>query len=121
MSPDPGQEERTLVLRAQDGETTAFEQLVDRHQGRLFRIAFTVVGDRQEAEDLVQETLVLAWRRLHLLEELARHAGHADLVRENLDGATMYELVAAREGWPATDWLTPWSPRRAQPPYGWDH
>lgn len=59
------------------------------------------------------------WVWLHLLEELARHAGHADLVRENLDGATMYELVAAHEGWPATDWLTPWSPQRAQPPYGW--
>ncbi|GAA0972869.1 hypothetical protein ENKNEFLB_01872 [Nocardioides aquaticus] len=59
------------------------------------------------------------WVWLHLLEELARHAGHADLVRENLDGATMYELVAAHEGWPATDWLTPWTPQRSQPPYGW--
>ncbi|VXB21613.1 mycothiol transferase [Nocardioides sp. AX2bis] len=59
------------------------------------------------------------WVWLHLLEELARHAGHADLVRENLDGATMYELLAAHEGWPATDWLTPWAPQRAQAPYGW--
>lgn len=59
------------------------------------------------------------WVWLHLLEELARHAGHADLVRENLDGATMYELLAAHEGWPATDWLTPWGPERAQAPYGW--
>lgn len=59
------------------------------------------------------------WVWLHLVEELARHAGHADVVRENLDGATMYELVAAREGWPATDWLVPWSPDRAQQPYGW--
>ncbi len=48
------------------------------------------------------------WVALHLIEKLARHAGHADLVRESIDGATMYELVAAREGWPETDWLTPW-------------
>lgn len=75
MSSEPGPDERSLVLRAQDGDAAAFERLVDRHQGRLFRIAFMVVGDRQEAEDLVQETLVLAWRRLHLLEEPAAFPG----------------------------------------------
>jgi uncharacterized damage-inducible protein DinB len=50
------------------------------------------------------------WVLLHLVEELARHAGHADIVRESIDGATMYELMAAAEGWPATDWLQPWEP-----------
>ena len=50
------------------------------------------------------------WVVLHLIEELARHAGHADLIRESIDGATMYELMAGREGWPATPWLTPWQP-----------
>lgn len=50
------------------------------------------------------------WVVLHLIEELARHAGHADLIREGIDGATMYELMAGREGWPATEWLTPWHP-----------
>jgi uncharacterized damage-inducible protein DinB len=56
------------------------------------------------------EAWSVRWVWFHLLEELARHAGHADLVREAVDGATMYELVAGREGWPATDWLTPWQP-----------
>ena len=50
------------------------------------------------------------WVLLHLIEEIARHAGHADVVRESIDGATMYELMAGAEGWPATDWLTPWKP-----------
>ena len=50
------------------------------------------------------------WVLLHLIEEIARHAGHADIVRESIDGATMYELMAAAEGWPATDWLQPWAP-----------
>lgn len=50
------------------------------------------------------------WILLHLVEEIARHAGHADIVRESIDGATMYELMAAAEGWPATDWLQPWEP-----------
>ncbi len=51
------------------------------------------------------------WVLLHLIEELARHAGHADIVRESIDGATMYELMAGAEGWPETDWLKPWKPR----------
>ncbi|HYI58296.1 MAG TPA: DinB family protein [Microlunatus sp.] len=50
------------------------------------------------------------WILLHVLEELARHAGHADIVREHIDGATMYELMAGAEGWPATEWMTPWQP-----------
>jgi hypothetical protein len=52
----------------------------------------------------------LRWVLLHLIEEIARHAGHADIIREAIDGATMYELMAGAEGWPATDWLTPWQP-----------
>ncbi len=38
------------------------------------------------------------WVLLHLIEEVARHAGHADITRENIDGATMYELTAGAEG-----------------------
>ena len=50
------------------------------------------------------------WVLLHLIEETARHAGHADIVRESIDGATSIELMAAAEGWPASDWVTPWEP-----------
>ena len=50
------------------------------------------------------------WVVMHLIEETARHAGHADIVRESIDGASMYELMAGAEGWPATDWLQPWKP-----------
>jgi hypothetical protein len=52
----------------------------------------------------------LRWVLLHLIEEIGRHAGHADIVRESIDGATMYELQAGAEGWPATDWMQPWTP-----------
>ena len=50
------------------------------------------------------------WVLLHLIEETARHAGHADIVRESIDGATCHALMAAVEGWPANDWLQPWEP-----------
>ncbi|WP_329196217.1 MULTISPECIES: DinB family protein [unclassified Streptomyces] len=36
----------------------------------------------------------MRWLLLHLVEEFARHAGHADVVRESLDGKTAFELVA---------------------------
>jgi Protein of unknown function (DUF664) len=50
------------------------------------------------------------WVLLHLIEETAKHAGHADIVRESVDGATFHPLMAAAEGWPATPWLQPWAP-----------
>ena len=34
------------------------------------------------------------WVALHVLNEIARHSGHADLLREAIDGRTMYELIA---------------------------
>jgi uncharacterized damage-inducible protein DinB len=48
------------------------------------------------------------WVAMHLVEELTRHAGHGDIIRESIDGATMYELMAGVEGWPETDWIKPW-------------
>ena len=48
------------------------------------------------------------WVILHVINELARHSGHADIIRESIDGATMYELIAAREGWKIDGWVQPW-------------
>ena len=47
------------------------------------------------------EAWSVRWVLLHLIQETARHAGHADIIRESLDGATMYALMAAAEGWQA--------------------
>ncbi len=55
------------------------------------------------------------WVWWHLMEELSRHAGHGDIVRETVDGATMYSLVAAREGLPDLPWLPAWRP--VDPPF----
>jgi hypothetical protein len=38
------------------------------------------------------------WVLLHIIEEFARHAGQADIIRESIDGATMYELLFALDG-----------------------
>ncbi|CAM5672051.1 DinB family protein OS=Streptomyces alboniger OX=132473 GN=CP975_19590 PE=4 SV=1 [Streptomyces alboniger] len=43
-------------------------------------------------------TVSMRWLMLHLVEEIGRHAGHADIVRESLDGRTAFELVALERG-----------------------
>lgn len=50
------------------------------------------------------------WVIFHIIEELARHAGQGDIIRETIDGATLYELLGGLERWPETEWLKPWSP-----------
>jgi hypothetical protein len=59
------------------------------------------------------EAWSVRWVLLHLIEETARHAGHADILRESIDGATAYALMAAAEGWPASPWIQPWQPSEA--------
>ncbi len=57
------------------------------------------------------EAWSVRWVLLHLITETARHAGHADIVRQSIDGATAYPLMAAAEQWPAAPWITPWTPQ----------
>ncbi|MGD0311904.1 MAG: DinB family protein [Acidimicrobiales bacterium] len=56
------------------------------------------------------EAWSVRWVLLHLIAETARHAGHADIVRQCIDGATAFPLMAAAEQWPASPWMTPWTP-----------
>lgn len=50
----------------------------------------------------------LRYQMLQDLVEFARHAGHADIIREQIDAAKALELLAAVEGLPANDFVTPW-------------
>ncbi|WP_030972280.1 DinB family protein [Streptomyces sp. NRRL S-1824] len=47
------------------------------------------------------EKCSMRWLLVHLVEEIARHAGHADIIRESLDGRTAFELVAQEAGYPS--------------------
>lgn len=65
LIPDPA----LVVVRAQEGDPEAFERLVGLYKGRLFRLALTMLSDRQEAEDAVQDVFLQVWMRLPTLEE----------------------------------------------------
>lgn len=72
--------QRQLVVRSQDGDDAAFCELINHHQARLFRIAYMIIHDRMDAEDVVQESLITAWRRLHLLEDPKAFSGWASQI-----------------------------------------
>jgi RNA polymerase sigma-70 factor (ECF subfamily) len=53
-----------LVDRARAGDTDAFRELVDRHSGTMFKTAFRLTGNEADADDLVQEAFLRAYRKL---------------------------------------------------------
>ncbi|WP_167108206.1 sigma-70 family RNA polymerase sigma factor [Amycolatopsis granulosa] len=60
-------DDQTLVARARDGDVRAYEQLVRRYQGPIYRLALRMLGSAGDAEDVVQEVFLTAWRRLEQL------------------------------------------------------
>lgn len=56
--------ERELVARAATGSAEAFEELIRLHSPRVYRMLVRVVGNVADAEDVVQETFLKAWRAL---------------------------------------------------------
>ena len=56
--------DETAAAEARRGNQAAFRLLVERHSGPLFRLAFRICGNEQDAEDLVQETFLRAFRQL---------------------------------------------------------
>jgi RNA polymerase sigma-70 factor (ECF subfamily) len=52
------------VEKARSGDEGAFQALVERHSRTLFRLAYRMTGNEQDAEDVVQEALLKAYRRL---------------------------------------------------------
>lgn len=67
MQPD----DATAVAQAKGGDEDAFRVLVDRHSRRIHRLAYRMTGRTEDAEDIVQETFVRAFRRLHRFEARA--------------------------------------------------
>jgi Protein of unknown function (DUF664) len=47
---------------------------------------------------------------LHQIEEMARHAGHADIIREQIDGVAVPAIVLSEDGAPANDFFQPYVP-----------
>jgi RNA polymerase sigma-70 factor, ECF subfamily len=63
-APGPRQAELALAERCRRGDLGAFEELYRTHAGRLYSVAFRMLGNAADAEDLLQEIFLSAHRKL---------------------------------------------------------
>lgn len=70
----PRASDAELVARARAGDSSAFEALVRHHQGATRALAYALIGDWAEAEDLSQEAFLRAFRNLDLLADPEKFA-----------------------------------------------
>ena len=61
-------EAAAVLVRARQGDSEAFRVLVERHSRGVFRLAFRMTGNEQDAEDVVQESFLRAYRQLGRFE-----------------------------------------------------
>jgi RNA polymerase sigma-70 factor, ECF subfamily len=66
-----GSEDRELVRRAQADDKEAFEELVQRHQNRVFAVAGGILRRREDAEDIAQQVFVKAYFSLKKFDQRA--------------------------------------------------
>jgi RNA polymerase sigma-70 factor, ECF subfamily len=59
------------VSRAREGDSEAFRLLVERHSRPIFRVAYRMTGNEHDADDVVQETFLRAYRQISRFEERA--------------------------------------------------
>ncbi len=65
------QTDAATVALARDGDSEAFRALVDRHSRAVYRLAYRMTGSAQDAEDVVQETFLKAYKQLGRFESRA--------------------------------------------------
>ena len=58
-------DEAAVVRHAANGDAAAWESLVGIHQEAVFRLAYLLLGDPDDAKDVAQESFLRAWRHLH--------------------------------------------------------
>ena len=69
ISNSPQDTDHQLLARSKAGDSAAFEELLKRHQSRLFSVAVKMMKDRDLASELVQEALFRAYKNL------SKHSG----------------------------------------------
>ena len=66
------------------GDERAFQELVERYQTRLLNFIYRTIGDRERAEDLVQEVFIRVYRHLHRFDTSKKFSTWAYTIASNL-------------------------------------
>ena len=66
-----GQSDHEAIRAVLSGDTDAYGALVIRHSGTLFRVAFRITGNEADADEVVQDAFVRAYRKLDTFESRA--------------------------------------------------
>src|SRR5260221_7299934 len=80
------------VARARAGDEGAFRALVERHSRAVFRLAYRMTGNEHDAEDVVQETFLKAYRRMAQFESRAQFGSWLHRIAANC----AFDLLRAR-------------------------
>jgi RNA polymerase sigma-70 factor, ECF subfamily len=67
-----------------NGDERAFQELVERYQTRLLNFIYRTIGDRERAEDLVQEVFIRVYRHLHRFDRSKKFSTWAYTIASNL-------------------------------------
>jgi len=73
-----------LVSQAQAGDQGAFNELVARHQDRVFALSFRIMTNFEDAADIQQETFVRAWTKLKTFKRRAEFSTWLHRITVNL-------------------------------------
>lgn len=73
-----------LVASYLAGEKRAFTELMERYQTRLLNFIYRTTGDRERAEDLVQETFIRVYRHLHRFDQTKKFSTWVYTIASNL-------------------------------------
>jgi RNA polymerase sigma-70 factor (ECF subfamily) len=73
-----------LIAKFQQGDLSAFDQIVERYQGQLINFVGRLLNDRNAAEDIVQETFLRVYRNKHRYKEIARFSTWIYTIAGNL-------------------------------------
>ena len=73
-----------VVASFLEGEERAFQELVERYQTRLLNFIYRTIGDREKAEDLVQEVFIRVYRHLHRFDRSKKFSTWAYTIASNL-------------------------------------
>ncbi len=77
-------EDGAVVSAFLTGEERAFQELVDRYQTRLLNFIYRTIGDRERAEDLVQEVFIRVYRHLHRFDRSKKFSTWIYTIASNL-------------------------------------